>query len=116
MTLLIDAQLTPGLARWIAERFGYECYSLRYLDLHTAEDPEIFFKAREMNAAVITKDSDFVQLLDRHGPPPKIIWLTCGNTSNQRMREIFEKYLSQATALLETSSLVEITGLFLKIT
>ncbi|MBC7891680.1 MAG: DUF5615 family PIN-like protein [Sphingobacteriaceae bacterium] len=93
-TLLIDAQLTPGLARWITERFGYECYSLRHMGMHRAEGPEIFFKAREMNAMVITKDSDFLQLLDRHGPPPKIIWLTCGNTSNQRMREIFGKYLA----------------------
>ncbi|MCY7350388.1 MAG: DUF5615 family PIN-like protein [Cytophagaceae bacterium] len=116
MTLLLDAQLTPGLARWVTGRFGYTCYSLRHMDLHTAEDSEIFFKAREMNAVVITKDSDFLKLLDRFGPPPKIIWLTCGNTSNQRMREIFEKHLVQATAFLETSNLVEITGVFLRTT
>lgn len=32
----------------------------------------------------MSKDSDFLNLLDRHGPPLKIIWVTCGNTSNRR--------------------------------
>jgi predicted nuclease of predicted toxin-antitoxin system len=36
----------------------------------------------------MTKDSDFVDLVERLGPPPQIIWLTCGNTSNLRLREI----------------------------
>ncbi|MDF5718318.1 MAG: DUF5615 family PIN-like protein [Rhizonema sp. NSF051] len=30
---------------------------------------------------MITKDSDFVDLVDRLGTPPQIIWLTCGDTS-----------------------------------
>jgi predicted nuclease of predicted toxin-antitoxin system len=36
----------------------------------------------------MTKDSDFVALLDRFGPPPQVIWITCGNTSNARLKEI----------------------------
>ena len=37
---------------------------------------------RQGNVIVLTKDSDFVQLLERRGPPPQVVWLTCGNTSN----------------------------------
>ena len=44
--------------------------------------------ARPANAIVMTKDADFVQLLERSGPPPSIIWLTCGNTSSTRLREL----------------------------
>ena len=36
---------------------------------------------------MITKDRDFVELLGRLGPPPKIIWITCGNTSNTRQAQ-----------------------------
>jgi len=49
---------------------------------------------------VLTKDSDFVRLLERYGPPPKIILLTCGNTSNANLRLILESTLGDAINLL----------------
>ena len=58
----------------------------------------------------MTKDQDFVRLLERHGPPPKVIWVTCGNTSNARMREVLAVALSSALELLDKGeSLVEIS-------
>lgn len=72
-------------------------------------DSEIFFAARRADAVMITKDQDFVHLLDRHGPPPKVIWMTCGNTSHARMQEVLSKALPPALALLDRGeSLVEI--------
>ena len=38
----------------------------------------------------MTKDSDFVFLLERFGPLPKIIWICCGNTTNKRVRDPVE--------------------------
>ena len=35
---------------------------------------------------VLTKDADLRHLLDRFGPPPQVLWLTCGNTSNERLQ------------------------------
>ncbi len=58
----------------------------------------------------MTKDIDFVRLLELHGPPPQILWVTLGNTSNARMREVLERTLSRAVALLESGEpLVEIS-------
>jgi predicted nuclease of predicted toxin-antitoxin system len=37
---------------------------------------------------VMSKDRDLADLVLRHGPPPQIIWITCGNTSNRRLEEI----------------------------
>ena len=57
----------------------------------------------------MTKDRDFVQLLTRIGPPPQIIWITCGNTSNARMREILKQTFTNALVLLrEGEPFVEI--------
>jgi predicted nuclease of predicted toxin-antitoxin system len=57
----------------------------------------------------MTKDSDFVMLLEELGPPPQNIWLTCGNTSNARLRQILANALPQALMLLESGeALVEI--------
>ena len=112
MNLWIDAQLSPALAPWITAHFPeIEAYSAKYLGLRDAEDPEIFEAARSANVVVMTKDSDFVQLLEQHGPPPKIIWITCGNTSNARMRMILSTSLDQAVQFLETEDLVEISDL-----
>jgi len=63
-----------------------------------------------MEAIVLTKDEDFVKLLHRQGSPPRIIWLTCGNTSNVRMREILESYIETALEMSETNDLEEISG------
>jgi predicted nuclease of predicted toxin-antitoxin system len=59
----------------------------------------------------MTKDSDFVDLVERLGAPPQIIWLTCGNTSNDRLREILSSTLAEALDLLSSGEkLVEING------
>ncbi len=80
MTIWIDAHLSPAIATWIKSQFGIEAVALRDLGLRDAEDPEIFETAKAQKAIVMTKDSDFVDLVERLGSPPQIIWLTCGNT------------------------------------
>ena len=60
----------------------------------------------------MTKDNDFVLLLDRLGPPPQIIWLRCGNTSNSRLREILTGTLPKTLELLRFGErLVEINAI-----
>lgn len=46
MIFWIDAQLPPGLAPWLNERFGIEAYSVRFLGLQAFEDTAIFERAR----------------------------------------------------------------------
>jgi predicted nuclease of predicted toxin-antitoxin system len=59
----------------------------------------------------MTKDRDFVELVERYGSPPQVIWLTCGNTSNARLKEILTVTLPDALELLRSGErLVEITG------
>jgi predicted nuclease of predicted toxin-antitoxin system len=100
------------LAKWITENFAnIEATAVRDLGLLDAEDPVIFFFARSADATVMTKDSDFLELQKRLGTPPKIIWVTCGNTSNARLKEILSESLEKAIELLEGGEvLVEITG------
>ncbi|SEJ82966.1 Predicted nuclease, contains PIN domain, potential toxin-antitoxin system component [Dyadobacter sp. SG02] len=96
--IILDAQLPPALAVWITENFENPCFSAQFLDLRHAADEEIFAFSKTKNAIVITKDDDFVSLLNRFGSPPKVIWLTCGNTSKNRLKEIFEANLASALA------------------
>jgi predicted nuclease of predicted toxin-antitoxin system len=109
MIFWIDAQLSPALAPWITSEFGVEAYSVKWLGYRDAEDCVIFQAAHQANAVVVTKDSDFLRLLDEFGPPPQIVWITLGNTSNAHMRDVLRRLLPQAIALLKLGEpLVEI--------
>jgi predicted nuclease of predicted toxin-antitoxin system len=111
MIIWIDAHLSPAIATWITMTFSITAIALRDLGLRDAEDPEIFEKAKAQGVILMTKDSDFVDLVDRLGSPPQIIWLTCGNTSNAELRRILSLTLLDALAQLQAGEkLVEITG------
>ncbi len=111
MKIWIDAQLSPAVARWINDDFGCDAVAVRDLGLREAEDPEIFAAAKAADVIVMTKDRDFTLLLDRFGPPPRIIWLTCGNTSNQALRRILDVTLLEALGLIESGeAMVEINS------
>jgi predicted nuclease of predicted toxin-antitoxin system len=105
----VDAQLSPALAPWLSSTFGVDAVSVSRMRMRDAEDSEIFWAAREAGAAVRTKDRDFVELLERFGVPPHILWVTAGNTSNSRMREILLSAFPDALALLRSGEpLVEL--------
>jgi len=102
MKLWIDAQLSPAIAAWINRTFDdIEAESVLALGLRDATDPDIFEEAKKSDAVLMSKDDDFIQLIDQRGTPPKLIWITCGNTSNVRMREILSTALLKAIELLQ---------------
>ncbi|MBS1790596.1 MAG: DUF5615 family PIN-like protein [Acidobacteria bacterium] len=111
MTIWIDAQLSPAVAKWISDNYPVQAVALRELGLRDASDRQIFEAAKQAGAVVMTKDSDFVELVNRYGSPPQVIWLICGNTSNARLKQILISTLSQAIDLLRAGeSLVEIAS------
>lgn len=111
MILWLDAQLPPALASWLRSECNVSAEAVRELGLVDATDEQIFLAARAADAVVVTKDSDFVSLVERHGPPPKIIWLTVGNCSNDKLRAIFRSVWPEISVLLDQGEqLVEIVG------
>ena len=106
MIFWIDAQLPPSLAPWITDTFQVKAYSVSYLGLREATDEQIFMAARQADAIVITKDTDFTYLLDRFGPPPRILWVTIGNTSKSNMKSIFEGQLLNIIDLFQKGEIL----------
>ena len=100
MIVWVDAQLSPALAPWLSERFNVPAFSVQHLGYRNASDRQIFEAARAAGAVVLTKDSDFLRLLEQHGPPPRVLWVTVRNTSNVRMREVLERTFPRAAAML----------------
>jgi len=100
MKYWLDAQLPPSLAVWLSEKFKVETIALRDLGLRDAMDTEIFEAARHSGIVVVTKDSDFVELVLRQGAPPQILWLTCGNLTNAHLRQLLAATFENAHDLL----------------
>ena len=78
MKFLVDANLPAALARWL-ESEGHEAQHVSDLGMERSPDREIWARARELEACVVTKDEDFIllQALDRAGPA--IVWIRIGN-------------------------------------
>lgn len=87
MTFWLDAQLDRKIARWMTETFGVAVKTLYSLGQRDADDRDLFLEARMVGCvAIITKDYDFVELLDRLGSPPPIVYLACGNLLTAEMK------------------------------
>ena len=70
MTIWIDAHLSPAISIWITATFEISALALRDIGLRDAEDAEIFEAAKAQGIIFITKDSDFLDLVNRFGQPP----------------------------------------------
>jgi predicted nuclease of predicted toxin-antitoxin system len=90
VTVWLDNQLPPALAAWMRTALSIDCVPVRDLELQRATDHDIFVAAREARAIVMTKDADFSELLERHGSPPQVVLVTCGNTTNARLRRLVD--------------------------
>ncbi|MBY0435644.1 MAG: DUF5615 family PIN-like protein [Cyclobacteriaceae bacterium] len=108
----IDAQLSPSIALWLNQNFDFvTAQSFRSLGYRDSNDLAIFMAAKAQRSIIMTKDSDFINWLKRLGSPPQIILVTCGNTSNTRLKEILLKTFTKAyEMILAGEQFVEIKG------
>ena len=101
MTFWLDEQISPVLAPWIEESFGVVCRSVVTLPVDRGNDKDIFLSARHAGAIIVSKDSDFVDLVNQLGQPPQILWVTCGYRSNALMKPLVAGSFSGRLAPVE---------------
>ena len=100
MRFLVDAQLPPVLALWIAAK-GHDAQHVADFGMAGAPDQQVWEKAIELKSVIISKDADFVQMA-RAGGGPQIVWVTSGNTSKSALLGIMEKAFSQIVEALKS--------------
>lgn len=62
------------------------------------------------DVVIVTKDSDFAELVIRRGKPPQVLWLRMQNAPTIKLQVILQKAFPEALRLLESGEqLVEIT-------
>jgi predicted nuclease of predicted toxin-antitoxin system len=100
LNFLIDSQLSPALARWIAGQ-GHRATHVTELGMGSAEDGIIWESARKEQAVIISKDEDFADrwLLNNEGVA--LVWIRKGNCSNRAFMAWFEPLWPEVLQRLE---------------
>ena len=100
MNFLVDAQLPPALARWIASQ-GHQAAHVFDLGFHAADDPVIWERARTDQSVIISKDEDFVDRWLLSDRPVSLVWIRKGNCSNRALLAWLEPLWPEAVKRLE---------------
>ena len=91
MKLLLDANISWKLVDRLKPIFG-DCAHVDLIGLDVpAEDIDIWNYAENNGYIIITKDTDFVDLLELKGFPPKVVLLRTGNNRSQALLELLIK-------------------------
>jgi predicted nuclease of predicted toxin-antitoxin system len=89
LRFLVDAQLPPGLARWIAGG-GHDAVHVFDYGLHTASDRALWERARQDDAIIVSKDEDFIHRSVLSPNEVRLIWIRKGNATNRALLTWFE--------------------------
>lgn len=108
MNLFFDQNISYRIIKRIEDIFPGSI-SVHELGYDNPHDIEIWKYAKSNNFNIVTFDSDFIDLSNLRGFPPKIIWLRIGNTSTKNIadriraeqRSIVEFLSNSESAFLE---------------
>jgi len=94
--LLFDENLSPRLVARLADLFPGSAH-VHDLHLGSAKDEKVWERALADGYTIVSKDSDYYDLGQFRGHPPKVIWLQMGNRSTGSIHDCLRQH--QATIL-----------------
>jgi predicted nuclease of predicted toxin-antitoxin system len=88
MKILLDANISWKLVNILTPVFG-ECTHVDLIGLAIpSEDNDIWNYSLNNGYIIVTKDNDFLDLLELNGFPPKVVLLKTGNNSSKALAEL----------------------------
>lgn len=103
MKRLIDENLSDRLPRLLAD-LDLEIVHCSRLDLDQTDDGQIWRYARREGFAIVTRDRDFVDLAERYGSPPKVIFLKVANMTRAATADLIRQNIRLIQALGDADS------------
>ena len=91
MRLLFDQNLSFRLCRALADFFPHSEQATG-LGLAQANDALLWSVAGRDGFTIVTLDADFAELAALRGPPPKVIWLRCGNQPTTVVEQLLRSH------------------------
>jgi predicted nuclease of predicted toxin-antitoxin system len=100
MLFVVDAQLPPAMARWLAAK-GYQASHVSDLGMQSATDEEIWAFAAAHGAVIVTKDEDFANRRVLAAEGPVIVRVRLGNARNSALIAWMERGFSSVVVAIE---------------
>jgi predicted nuclease of predicted toxin-antitoxin system len=91
MKLLFDQNLSFKFCERLAKLFPGSS-QVRLVGLAEATDRKIWDYAGRNGFVLVSLDVDFADRATLLGPPPKVIWLRCGNQSTARIEKLLRDH------------------------
>lgn len=105
MALLLDAQLPPRLARLISD-WGYPASHVYDHLPAEAPDAEVAQLANALPAALMSKDADFLDLVNRNILVTTFVWVRSGNIDTGRLWSTIQPGLPHIVAAIAAAERV----------
>lgn len=103
MRLLFDQNLSRRLVERLADVFPGSTH-VTYLGLAEADDLAVWSRAKTDGYAIISRDSDFNDLLILRGYPPHVIWVRRGNCSTDEIESLLRSRREEIDGLPSSSN------------
>lgn len=97
MRLLFDQNLSPRLARTLADLFPGSVH-VRDEGLARGTDEAVWEFARSNELVIVSKDADFWVRCLLSGAPPKVIWIRLGNCTTNEIEALLRTHLEEIEA------------------
>lgn len=98
MKLLFDQNLSFRLSQRLQDIFPGS-NQVRVLGMDEDDGRQVWAYAKANDFIIVTQDADFADLSLLLGPPPKVIWLRCGNQPTPAIEKRLRDSLPDIEAL-----------------
>jgi predicted nuclease of predicted toxin-antitoxin system len=103
MKLLFDQNLSFKLCRLLVDIFP-DSQQVRLLGMEQADDGTIWDHAKANGFVLVSQDVDFADMATLYGPPPKVIWLRCGNQPTNAIEKRLRDHADAIAAFEEDNA------------
>jgi len=103
MKLLFDQNLSFKLCRQLADLFPGSA-QVRLVGLAEASDRAVWDYAKTNGFVLVSLDADVADMATFIGPPPKVIWLRCGNQPTSVIETLLRSHADAIAAFADDNA------------
>jgi predicted nuclease of predicted toxin-antitoxin system len=100
---LIDVNLPSRFSVWAGDEFEHVVHINDEL-----KDSEIWEYAKKNNLTIVTKDTDFSDMIMINNPPPKVIHIKIGNIKMREFHQLISRVWTDISLMSENFKLTRV--------
>ncbi len=100
---LIDVNLPSRFSIWVSDEYEHVIHINDEL-----KDSEIWQYAEKRNLTIVTKDTDFSDMIMINNPPPRVIHIKIGNMKMREFHQLIAKIWEDVCTMSDNYKLIRV--------